>query len=344
MSSLIRTRWAAIGAAIAVTLGAGGLGIANAALGSGERAVFVPITPCRVLDTRAGSAVATRQTPLGAGETYTQNAHGNNGLCSGIPTDATALSLNVTAINATVAGTYLTFWPTGAPLPDASSLNPVPGQPPTPNAVVTDVSTGGQFNIFNFSGTVNLLVDINGYYVDHNHDDRYYTKAEIDAAAAQDAAQDKWISIDPLVVHVGGGASAVVSSPIGLDLPGGRGASDPAPQFEFGFTVPPDQTVNAPMTVEILWSINESACTVNLRPNFSLITRRGSVSQFGNTMTASDLVPAAPNTTVRTTATVPAVGIGLAPGDGVLLGFYRASFGDSCNQPIRITGIRVVYT
>jgi len=145
--------------------------------------VFVPITPCRVLDTRAGSAVATRQTPLGAGETYTQNAHGNNGLCTGIPTDATALSLNVTAINATVAGTYLTIWPTGAPLPDASSLNPVPGQPPTPNAVVTDISPGGQFNIFNFSGTVNLLVDINGYYVDHNHDDRYYTRAQIDVRA-----------------------------------------------------------------------------------------------------------------------------------------------------------------
>jgi hypothetical protein len=172
---------------MAVTLGAGGFGLVSAAVSSGERLTFVAITPCRLLDTRAGSVVLTRQTPLGAGETYTQNAHGNNGLCSGIPTDATALSLNVTAINATVAGTFLTFWPTGAPRPDASSLNPAPGQPPTPNAVITDISAAGQFDIFNFSGSVDLLVDVNGYYVDHNHDDRYYTKPQVDAAVGTKA-------------------------------------------------------------------------------------------------------------------------------------------------------------
>jgi len=195
--------------------------------------VFVPITPCRVLDTRAGSAVATRQTPLGAGETYTQNAHGNNGLCTGIPTDASALSLNVTAINATVAGTYLTIWPTGAPLPDASSLNPVPGQPPTPNAVVTDISSGGQFNIFNFSGTVNLLVDINGYYVDHNHDDRYYTRAQIDVRApltqtlsVSSAAFSPTSSVFTYVKSGGQGGAYITSPADGqmvapIDLPNG---------------------------------------------------------------------------------------------------------------------------
>jgi hypothetical protein len=187
MKERLRTRWAAIGAAVAVTLGAGGFGLANAAVSSGERPVFVAITPCRLLDTRAGSVVPTRQTPLGPGETYTQSAHGNNGLCSGIPADATALSLNVTAINATVAGTFLTFWPTGASRPDASSLNPAPGQPPTPNAVITDISPAGQFDIYNFSGNVDLLVDMNGYYVDHNHDDRYYTKPQVDAAVGTKA-------------------------------------------------------------------------------------------------------------------------------------------------------------
>jgi len=45
-----------------------------------------------------------------------------------------ALALNVTAIGAT-APTFLTVWP-GGTRPTASSLNPVPGQPPTPNGVI----------------------------------------------------------------------------------------------------------------------------------------------------------------------------------------------------------------
>ena len=141
--------------------------------------------------------------------------------------------MNVTAINATVAGTYLTFWPTGASLPDASSLNPAPGQPPTPNAVVTDISTGGQFNIFNFSGTVNLLVDINGYFVDHNHDDRYYTRAQIDVRAALtqtlsvSSAAFSPISSDSTYVKSDGQGGAYITSATGgqmvapIDLPNG---------------------------------------------------------------------------------------------------------------------------
>jgi hypothetical protein len=50
--SVIRTRWAAIGAAIAITLGAGGIAAVQASLSSGERAVYVPITPYRLIDTR----------------------------------------------------------------------------------------------------------------------------------------------------------------------------------------------------------------------------------------------------------------------------------------------------
>ena len=56
MASLakLRTRWAAIGAACAVTLGGGALGIVQATVSTGDRAVYVPISPVRVLDTRAG--------------------------------------------------------------------------------------------------------------------------------------------------------------------------------------------------------------------------------------------------------------------------------------------------
>jgi hypothetical protein len=71
------------------------------------------------------------------------------------------ISLNVTAVGATAA-TFLTIWPDGT-RPLASSLNPAPGQPPTPNAVATQLSGAGAFNVFNRFGTVDVIVDVNGY-------------------------------------------------------------------------------------------------------------------------------------------------------------------------------------
>ena len=193
--SIIRTRWAAIGAAVAVTLGAGGIGIVSAT--QPDAAVtFVPITPCRVMDTRIESNVGPKTSPLGSGEVHTVNTTTNNtGNCTGIPTSATGVSLNITALDATLP-TFLTVWPTGAAQPHTSSLNPVPGSPPTPNAVTTGVNANGQFDIYNLQGTVHVVADINGYYTDHHHDDRYYTKdqtytrnqtytrAEVDALVA----------------------------------------------------------------------------------------------------------------------------------------------------------------
>ncbi len=187
-TSLSRTRWAAIGAVVAITLGAGGINLARATIGTGERTSFVAITPCRLADTRpAPDTVGSRNTPIGSDDTFTLTAHGANGLCTTpIPTGATALSLNVTAIGPT-APTFLTIFPTGATLPTTSNLNPSPGQPPVPNAVTVDINASGQFNIFNKYGSVNVIVDIVGYYEDHNHNDLYYTKAETYTKAEVDA-------------------------------------------------------------------------------------------------------------------------------------------------------------
>ncbi|MEP4648844.1 MAG: hypothetical protein ABJ314_01560, partial [Ilumatobacter sp.] len=91
--------------------------------------------------------------------------------CAGlIPSDAVGLSTNVTALGATELS-FLTFWPSGA-RPDSSSLNPAPGEPPTPNGVATGVD-GGEFNVYNNLGETHVVIDINGYYVNHDHDDRY---------------------------------------------------------------------------------------------------------------------------------------------------------------------------
>ncbi len=173
-----RSRWAAFGAAVAVTIGGGGLMVAHAA-GDGQLNVFVPITPCRLFDTRPDTLVGTRQTPIGAGETMLQAVTGTNGKCT-MPASATAVAMNVTSVNGTEAS-FLTIWPSDTALPLASSLNWVPGSPPTPNKVDVKLSATGTISLFNAAGTVDVLADVVGYYTDHNHDDRYYTKSQVDA-------------------------------------------------------------------------------------------------------------------------------------------------------------------
>lgn len=210
-----RTRWAAIGAAVAVTLGAGGVGLV-AATNPTNALTLVPISPCRLSDTRVDSNVGARNTPLGAQDTMIVAAHGANGQCAGIPATARGLSLNVTALNASEP-TFLTIWPTNAERPAASSLNPVPGEPPTPNAVTTKIAPDGQFAVFNRAGRVDLIIDVNGYYLDHNHDDRYYTEPEVDAITALTPVAGGFVSANGTL-----GRAVGIDSSVYVPDPGGN--------------------------------------------------------------------------------------------------------------------------
>jgi hypothetical protein len=214
-TSTYRARWAAIGAAVAVSLGAGGFGIASATISSGERAVFVPITPCRVMDTRpAPETVGSRAAPLGAHDTHTITVVGASGNCN-VPTEATGVVMNVTAVGPTQPS-FLTVFPFGATRPLASNLNFVAGQAPTPNAVTVDVPATGQVSFYNHEGTVNVIADIVGYYADHNHDDRYYTKDELDAYADEVALTNMFA-----VVNVDGSLRRGTPGTSSSQFPGG---------------------------------------------------------------------------------------------------------------------------
>lgn len=182
-------RWAAIGAAIAVSIGGGGIAIGQAAISSGTRAVFVPVVPCRLFDTRPGADnVGPRDTPIRAGETHVQRITGSNGNCSApIPSNATAIAMNVTAVGGT-AESYLTIWPSDVtPRPLVSSLNWVPGSAPTTNKVDAKLSGTGEISLFNNAGETDLLADVVGYYTDHDHDDRYYPRDETYSRTEVDA-------------------------------------------------------------------------------------------------------------------------------------------------------------
>ena len=186
-SGKLRTRWAAIGAACAVTLGGGTLGIVQASVSSGDRAVYVPISPVRVLDTRAG-------TPISNG-TLKVVVEGSINLPSGstqvvVPVDASAVALNITVTEGQKNGQYgfVTAFPctsaTDTP-PNASSLN-FESKVDIANAMNVTTSANGSICLYVY-GTADLIVDIAGYYTDHNHDDRYYTETEVDTALTNKA-------------------------------------------------------------------------------------------------------------------------------------------------------------
>jgi len=189
MASLakLRTRWAAIGAACAVTLGGGTFGIVQASVSSGDRAVYVPITPVRVLDTRAGTPITNT--------TLKVVVEGTINLPSGstevvVPVDASAVALNITVTEGQKNGQYgfVTAFPctsdTDTP-PNASSLN-FESKVDIANAMNVTTSANGSICLYVY-GTADLIVDIAGYYTDHNHDDRYYTETEVDTALTNKA-------------------------------------------------------------------------------------------------------------------------------------------------------------
>jgi len=178
MTSLVRSRWAAIGAAVAVTLGAGGLISVNAANNS---STLVPVTPTRILDTRSGDRVGSLDV-AGNSTPYRLKIVG----AADIPTSGvTGVSLNVTAVDtqANDYGGFLSVYPcasTTSAKPDVSTLNFVTGQT-LANAVTVPVSTDG-YICFYVYGTAHLLADANGYYTQTAGGGAIdaYTKAETD--------------------------------------------------------------------------------------------------------------------------------------------------------------------
>ncbi len=149
---------------IALAVAAGGFWQVRAgAAGTGVPSEFVAITPCRLFDTRpGGDNVGPRSTPLGPAERAVFSVHGSNGNCA-IPTGATAIAANVTATGAT-APTFLTVYPSDDTQPTSSNLNPTPGSPATPNQVTVGLSADGQIAVFNLAGSVDVVLDVVGFY------------------------------------------------------------------------------------------------------------------------------------------------------------------------------------
>jgi predicted outer membrane repeat protein len=113
---------------------------------------FVPIAPERLHDTRSGS-------PVVAGQERRFKITGG-----AIPSNATAVVLNVTATQSQASG-WLQVMPTGRATPGSSStLNLDLGGQTIPNAAIAPLGNGGQISIYSTFNT-DVLIDVFGYFV-----------------------------------------------------------------------------------------------------------------------------------------------------------------------------------
>ena len=112
---------------------------------------FVPVTPCRLVDTRTNGG------PIGA---QWERDFSPIGSC-GIPSSAQAYSLNITVVPQGPLG-YLTVWPAGQNIPLVSTLNSPNGLVAT-NAALVPGGTSGNISVF-VSNQTDVILDINGYF------------------------------------------------------------------------------------------------------------------------------------------------------------------------------------
>lgn len=119
---------------------------------------FVPVTPCRVADTR--NTPGAFGGPFLAGQN-TREFDIPNSACN-IPATAQAYSVNATVVPHGPLG-FLTVFPCGQSLPLASTLNAIDGRVKAAAAIVP-AGTNGGLCFFSTSDT-ELVLDINGYFV-----------------------------------------------------------------------------------------------------------------------------------------------------------------------------------
>ncbi|MBB2924708.1 S8 family serine peptidase [Cellulomonas cellasea] len=137
---------------------------------AGGGTAYVPVTPVRALDTRNGTG-GVPASRIRAGRWVDLVVTGRNG----VPADASAVVLNVTATNVQ-RETHVRVVPAPAAsesqeLPNISSLNLYPGRDQA-NLVTVRVGDGGRVRLYTHGSDLDLIADLAGYYTptgDHGY-------------------------------------------------------------------------------------------------------------------------------------------------------------------------------
>jgi endosialidase-like protein len=181
--------------------------------------VFVAMTPCRVVDTRAsqGFPYPFGQPSLTPGPARTFPIQSST-LCS-IPLVAQAYSFNVTVVPPGPLG-YLIVWPEGQPQPVAVTLDDLEGQIVNNGAIVPAGTPNGSISAV-VNDTTDLVIDINGYYMDPTDLANNTSLGEGAAASITTGTNNTAIGIDALssdnsgCCNTASGASALLKNTTG---------------------------------------------------------------------------------------------------------------------------------
>ena len=117
---------------------------------------FVPVAGKRIVDTRSG--LGAPKALLAPGKSVDIQVAGANG----VPAGASGAVVNLLPINSTSSDGYLTPYATGAGRPD-NALHYAPSVNTSMQAQV-QLSSSGKMTIYNGSSTINLIIDLQGYF------------------------------------------------------------------------------------------------------------------------------------------------------------------------------------
>jgi beta-propeller repeat-containing protein len=119
---------------------------------------FVPVTPCRIGDTR--NANGPFGGPAIAGGVSRDFVIPNS--ACGVPSTAASYSMNVAVVPRGTLG-FLTLWPSGQSRPLVATLNSIDGRIKS-NAAIVPAGANGAISVF-ATDTTDVILDINGYFV-----------------------------------------------------------------------------------------------------------------------------------------------------------------------------------
>lgn len=201
-----------------------GTGEIVAAAATSSDQVFVPITPCRVADTRAaGGQMAADETRdfYITGSSGFETQGGTSGGC-GVPANASAVEINITAPNAGGNG-WMRVWPTDQSPPNATILSYTSVfSASNAGAVAICGSCGTHLSAKTYAYPTHVLLDVLGYYVD-NVVPGYSVQAETLGVTSTWYGTDTAICPPGTTLIGGGAAGDKVGTFVGVSRPTGTG-------------------------------------------------------------------------------------------------------------------------
>jgi hypothetical protein len=135
-----------------------------------SEAKFVPITPCRIVDTRIGTG--TNGTPFANLNTRTYYVGGTFGFAPqggvsggcGVPVGAVSVSAIITAVGPSHPG-YLRVWSNGSTEPNSTILNYATVSTGTGFTATINAGSAYSMKVRNYGGPTEVVIDILGYSV-----------------------------------------------------------------------------------------------------------------------------------------------------------------------------------